>query len=317
MCTTIQIDYKEGSVLGRTMDYEVPLKYNGLYFPRGYKYRQDLFKNPIVAKYRTLGICFENKDPLKDGVNEHGLVGVTNMFTGFNLFANKVQKGKKNISSFDYMTYALMNYKSVDELVADLDNIHLANRNIDGKEVISPDFHFMFVDSSKKNIILEPRKGKLIAYENPYKVMTNSPSFPSHVRKLKKYFDFDNLEDFNSAKDLPGGYDPSSRFIKAFYLNEMNKESETAREALANSYNIMSAMSMPNGFVENKKYNYTTYTRYICSYDTRSKLLTVKDHLNPTVYELGFEDIEDLDKRQEFYIKREFATEKIVDLRRS
>ena len=270
-----------------------------------------------ISLIRTLGICFENKDPLKDGVNEHGLVGVTNMFTGFNLFANKVQKGKKNISSFDYMTYALMNYKSVDELVADLDNIHLANRNIDGKEVISPDFHFMFVDSSKKNIILEPRKGKLIAYENPYKVMTNSPSFPSHVRKLKKYFDFDNLEDFNSAKDLPGGYDPSSRFIKAFYLNEMNKESETAREALANSYNIMSAMSMPNGFVENKKYNYTTYTRYICSYDTRSKLLTVKDHLNPTVYELGFEDIEDLDKRQEFYIKREFATEKIVDLRRS
>ncbi|WP_026895757.1 hypothetical protein [Clostridiisalibacter paucivorans] len=58
------------------------------------------------------------------------------------------------------------------------------------------------------------------------------------------------------------------------------------------SYDIMDAMTMPNGFVRNKKYSHTTYTRYICSYDSGHKLLTVKSNTNLTVYQLGFEDIE-------------------------
>ena len=46
--------------------------------------------------------------------------------------------------------------------------------------------------------------------------MTNSPRFESHVRRLNQILDLDNLEGFNSAKDLPGGYDPISRFKKHF-----------------------------------------------------------------------------------------------------
>ena len=51
---------------------------------------------------------------------------------------------------------------------------------------------------------------KIVCYENPYNVMTNSPGFESHVRKLNKLIDLDNLDDFNSSKYLPGGYDPFS-----------------------------------------------------------------------------------------------------------
>lgn len=311
MCTGIKIDYNDGCVLGRTMDYEVPLKYSAVYFPREYNYSKDLLNKPLYSKYRSLGIRFEDYDPLKDAVNEHGLVGITNEFTGFNLYANKVDKDKKNISSLDYMNYALMNYKSVDELLEDLPNIHISKRDIDGESVITPDFHFMFTDPSKKSIVVEPKKGKLIAYENPYDVMTNSPAFPSHVRRLEKFFDLDNLEDFNAPKDLPGGYDPSSRFIKAFFLTKMNAKSHNYKEALANAYSIMSAVSMPNGFVRNVKYNHTTYTRYICAYDTKEKILTVKTHSNPTVYQLGFEDISDLDKKEVFFIETEFSVDKL------
>ncbi len=55
------------------------------------------------------------------------------------------------------------------------------------------------------------------------------------------------------------------------------------------------------GLLEIKKYNHTTYTRYICSYDSKHKLLTVKSNTNPRVYQLGFEDIENKDKRQAFF----------------
>ncbi|MGB4311943.1 MAG: linear amide C-N hydrolase [Natronincolaceae bacterium] len=311
MCTGIKINYDDGCVMGRTMDYEVPLNYNAIYLPRNYNFCNDLMGNPLYSKYKTLGMCFENLDPLKDGVNEHGLIGITNTFRVFNLYANQVEPQKVNVSSLYYFTYALANYKTVEELIEDLPNIRIATRDHTGENIISPNFHFMFADSTKRCIIIEPKKGELICYENPYDVMTNSPAFESHVRKLKKFLDLDNLEEFNSPKDLPGGYDPFSRFIKAFYLTRMNIRSNNAREALSHSYNIMAAMAMPNGFVRNKKYNHTTYTRYLCAYDTNSKLLTVRSDTNPMVYQLGFEDIEEDDQRQAFFVESDFTAEEL------
>lgn len=91
----------------------------------------------------------------------------------------------------------------------------------------------------------------------------------------------------------------------------MNEKANNSNEAFSYFYNIMGAMVMPMGFVRNKTYNETTYTRYICSYDTKDKLLTVKSHLNPTVHQLGFEDLEDVDRRQAFFIDSDFATQKL------
>ncbi|MDR7855368.1 linear amide C-N hydrolase [Tissierella sp.] len=311
MCTAIKINYEDACVMGRTMDYEIPLKYNAIYLPRKYNFCNDLMGNPLYSKYKSLGMCFENRIPLKDGVNEYGLIGITNAFSGFNLYANEVKAGKINISSLTYLTYALANYKSVEELIEDLPNIHISTKDHRGENAISPDFHFMFTDSTKRCIVVEPKRRELICYENPYDVMTNSPGFESHVNKLNKLIDLDKLSDFNSSKNLPGGYDPNSRFIKAFYLTKMNIESKDYKEALSNSYNILAAMTMPNGFVRNKKYNQTTYTRYICSYDTNNKLLTVKSNTNPRVYQLGFEDIEDENKRQDFFLDSDFIVEKL------
>lgn len=311
MCTAIKIDYEDACVMGRTMDFEVPVDYNVLYLPRKYNFFNDLMGKPLYSKYKTLGVCFENRTPLKDGINEHGLIGLTNAFAGFNLYDSKVKPEKTNISSLNYLTYSLGKYKSVEDLIEDLPNIHMSTRDYEGEEVISPDFHFMFTDSSKRCIVVEPKKRKLVYYENPYNVMTNSPGFESHVKRLNKLIDLDKLEDFNSSKDLPGGYDPFSRFIKAFYLTEMNERSNNSREAFSNFYNIMSAMTMPRGFVRNKKHDETTYTRYICGYDTGSKLLTVKSHTNPRVYQLGFEDIEDENERQEFFLEQDFILEKL------
>ena len=311
MCTGIKINYEDGCVMGRTMDYEVPLNYNVLYLPKNYNFCNDLMGNPLHSKYKTIGMCFENRDPLKDGVNEHGLMGITNDFSGFNLYSKEVKSEKTNISSLFYLTYALGNYKSVEELIEDLPNIHISTKDYKGDNVLSPDFHFMFADSTKRCIVIEPKRTKLICYENPYDVMTNSPGFESHVRRLNQLLDLDNLNDFNSAKDLPGGYDPISRFIKAFYLTKTNVKSNNSKEALSNSFNILAAMTMPNGFVRNKKYNQTTFTRYICSYDSKDKLLTVKSSTNPNVYQLGFEDIEEMDKRQAFFLDLNFVTERL------
>ena len=317
MCTGIKVNYHNGSIMGRTMDFEVPVNFNAQYLPKNYEYCNDLMGKVLYTKYKTLGMCFENRLPLKDGVNEHGLIGITNTFTGFKLYDNKVHKDKKNISSLNYMTYALSNYKSIDELIQDLPNIHMSSRDHEGNKVITPDFHFMFTDGTKRSLVIEPKRKQLIAYENPYDVMTNSPGFESHVRRLVEHIELENLDDFNSSKNLPGGYDPVSRFIKAFYLTKMNVESNNSNEAFSHFYNIMGSMVMPEGFVRNRKYSETTYTRYICGYDTGNKLLTVKSHTNPIVYEIGFDDILDENEMQIFSIDSDFRIEKLQKIKPS
>lgn len=310
MCTGIKVDYKDGCIIGRTMDFEVPVNYNVVYLPRKYNICNDLNGNPLYSKYKMMGVSFNNKNPLKDGINEYGLSGITNTFSGFNLYNREISSEKFNISSLNYFNYALSNYKSIEDLIDDLPNIQISTRDFRGEKVLSPDFHFMFSDPTNRCIVVEPKKGKMVYYENPYNVMTNSPGFESHIRKLNKILDLDKLDDFNSSKDLPGGYDPFSRFIKAFYINKMNINVNNSKEAFSHFYNIISAMVMPEGFVRNKKYKETTYTRYICAYDTKNKILTVKSHINPTVYQLSFEDIKNDDERNEFFLSQEFTSQK-------
>lgn len=311
MCTGIKVNYEDGCVMGRTMDLEVSVDYNAIYFPANYNFCNDLMGDPLDSKYKVLGMCFRNMDPIKDGVNEYGLIGATNDFAGFNLYDNKVKPGKLNISSLFYLTYALTHYKSIEELVNDLPNIHLSSKDYKGEDVVCPDFHYMFTDSTKRCIVIEPKGKKLIVYENPYDVMTNSPGFESQVRRLNRLMDINNLNDFNSAKDLPGGYDPVSRFIKAFYLTRMNANSKDSKEALSNCYNILGAIALPNGFLKKNMFNQVTYTKYTSAYDSKDKILTVKSDTNPMVYQLGFDDIEDENKRQSFFLDKAFTTEKI------
>lgn len=310
MCTTIIFRYDSGSILGRNMDYEHPVDFNVLYLPRGYHYADDLYGKPLKNKYKMMGICFHDHNPLKDGVNEHGLVGCTNAFKIFNPYYNEVKAGYENISALDFMNYALGNYKSVQELIEDIDNIHISTRDSNGQPVICPSFHHMFVDGSGDSVIIEPISKKLTVVRNPYDVMTNSPSFYRHEKRLKKVMDPDNLDDFNAVKNLPGGYDPTSRFIKAFYLNATHHEAKNSIEALENTYSILEPLKMPRGFVKLRGAHDHTYTRYICAYDVNNKILTARNHTNTSVYTLSFDDIENHDERHSINFEKKLCTYK-------
>lgn len=290
MCTTIKIDYNNGYVLGRNMDFEAPIEYKVQYLPENYPILTDLYGNEIKSKYRTLGLVFKDHIPYKDAVNSKGLIGCTNMFLGMNLYSDEVVEGKVNVAAVDLLNYILGNFKDVDEIIENIENIHLSNRDSNGNKAISPDFHHMFVDKKGKCIVVEPFNKKLTYYDNPYNVMTNSPKFPTMVDRLKKTMDISDLDSFNGGKDLPGGYDPLSRFIKAFYMTNTAVKSETKEQAYQNVYPILEALKMPKGFFKNQQYQYYTYTRYQCAYSTDLDL-TVRTETNNTVYGINLNDI--------------------------
>ena len=308
MCTSILVDYDNGIVMGRNMDWDMDVNYHIIYLPAGYEYANDLYGNPLYSKYKMLGLCFRDTNPLKDGVNEHGLMGCTNMFIKMNLFSSKVKPGKVNLSSLDYFNYALGNYRTVAELVEDLPNIHISKKDHQGNKVITPDFHFYFADASGDSILIEPMDQKLTAIVNPYKVMTNSPPLDHHAKALEKTFQQEGRK-FQPAKDLPGGYDPVSRFIKAYYLNEHIADAVTREDALENTYSILEALKIPEAFTKTK-FDYT-FTRYITAYDAGSRLLTVRSHMNPRIYSISMDDVEHLTDKTLLPVPRGIVTDPI------
>lgn len=52
---------------------------------------------------------------------------------------------------------------------------------------IVPDLHVKVHDTSGACITIQPRGGKLVVYDNPVRVLTNSPEFPWHLNNLNNY----------------------------------------------------------------------------------------------------------------------------------
>ena len=309
MCTSINVETPEGYVLARTMDFEAPLIYKGVHIPKGQRLFRDLEGNEVRARYRAIGIVFYESLPLKDGINEHGLIGSTNYYHYMNNHAVNPNPGKKNMTSLHYLNYALTHYKNVDELVEDIDNIHIAMKDKNGKKEICPNFHHMFTDPSGRTVVVEPKNKEYTIYENPYRVMTNSPSFDKHIKALKEEMDPDNLESYNGSKNLPGGFDPVSRFIKAYYFLKTEVKAKTQNQGLSAAYNIMDALSLPYGFIWSKADNHHIYTRYISAYDTKKLSMTARSFSNPRVYQADFDDF-DPDELKFFEFNTEFTSDK-------
>lgn len=310
MCTAITLTYPGGSVIGRTMDFEAPVRFNAVYVPKDYPLMEDAFKRPVRTQYSLTGVVFEGENAIKDGVNSCGLAGITNMFTGFGLYAETPEEGKRSLSSLDFFGYVLGNFASVEEIRKHVDNFQLVTENVDGEKIFAPDFHYMFTDPTGDCIVLEPKKGRVLLYENALFVMTNSPGFSSMKKKAEKFFGDMTLENFLGARSLPGGFDPVSRFIKAYDFVKMRPQRDSAEEAVADAFSILDACSMPKGFVPNRNYNYYTFTRYICVYDTENRMLYLKNYRNPAVYALSFSDVRAEGEREEFFMDFSLQTEK-------
>ena len=143
--------------------------------------------------------------------------------------------------------------------------------------------------------------------------MTNAPRYSSQERYLKQVIDsLEDLDAFNGAKDLPGGYDPKDRFVKAFYLSQNSLEASDGQEALGYLYRCLSAVAFPKGFIKNQRFNSITFTQYISGYDSQSRSLTLQAADNPTVYRVSFEDITDPDQAQSLYIPESFTSHSLL-----
>lgn len=104
--------------------------------------------------------------------------------------------------------------------------------------------------------------------------------------------DLDQLRAFNGARDLPGAYDPKSRFVKAYYQSRLTPEIKTHQEAMAYLFQSLQAISLPRGFIANDRYQDYTFTQYIVAYDSYDQQLLLRTDTNPSLYHLTFDQLD-------------------------
>lgn len=187
--------------------------------------------------------------------------------------------------AFDYFLSQAKTVSEVKEMASGLNIV------MEDKTGPSGGNHFFFMDKIGDTLVLEPKNGELLAYANPYGVLTNSPEFPWHATNLKNYVQLkpENIEsvEFNSALvtkfgegtgmlGLPGDFTPPSRFVRAAYFVSNTDKNLSRVPALLQGFRVLSQFDIPKGAIIDPKEKHEDTTLYTSMMDTSNLSYHVK-----------------------------------------
>lgn len=305
MCTTIGFSYSEGIVFGRTLEMGVALDNHILYIPANYAAFIRSRESTLTAKYALIGTGFMDQVTLGDGINEMGLMGSNNLLPGYATFSNGPVEEKINLTTAQAFNYLLSNCKDTEEVRQKAKDL-IVNEHVE-KDISNP-MHFFFMDTNGKGLVLEPKDGILLEYDNPYGVLTNSPEFPWHITNLKNYLNLqpENIEEkqFNRNSvtkfgegsglvGLPGDFTPPSRFVRAAYFVSNTPKDLARSAAILQGFRILSQSDIPTGAVIDPKAGNNDETLYTAIMDTETKSYHIKCHDNINIQSFNLKSYRD------------------------
>ncbi|ALS02320.1 hypothetical protein ATZ33_13270 [Enterococcus silesiacus] len=313
MCTGIHLNSIEGNhYLGRTQEYNVNFDYIGVQSPRKIEITESPEKWQTI--YSVLGVGIkENQQSaaqgVVDGVNEHGLGGITQYFAEFNQYSSieEIKKaGKLPLLAEQFVFWVLANCTDTKDIEKKILDVAIADLSTTGKAPGLPQ-HFMFTDAAGRTIVVEPSKKLGFAvYENPVGVMTNSPKFDWHLTNLENYTE---LSDVN-AKDalfqeknvlsagkgsglhgIPGDYTATARFVRAAYLLKFS-DPVRSKDIINKAFHILSTSDIVKGVIklDAPQEMDRQYTQYMSVYDLDKKQLYIKMYENFTIQTINFDE---------------------------
>lgn len=304
MCTTIGFSYNTGNVFGRTLELGMVLDHKILFIPKG----QELILTPDLSfksNYNTLGSGFFTIASFGDGINEMGLMASNNFFPGYASFAIKPQEGMINTTTAKAFDYLLTRCQDIAEVQEEAKKILLVKTM--GQEESSSN-HFFFMDALGNKLVLEPKDGLLLAYENPFGVLTNAPEFPWHRTNLKNYI---NLKPENTKAGsfnghpvtqfgegsgmvgLPGDFTPPSRFVRAAYYVSNTAKTLNREGAILQGFRILSQFDIPEGAIIDPVEQHQDQTLYTSMMDSGQLTYHIKCHTNIDLQSFHLNDFKD------------------------
>ncbi|MFA0442170.1 choloylglycine hydrolase [Vibrio sp. 10N.286.49.C2] len=275
-CTSIALQANDGSVVyGRTMEWGAfDLNSRVAIVPQGHEFQASTpeGRNGMKwkAKYGVVALDALEKDYLTDGMNEKGLIVGVLYLPGFAQFQEfDASQADKTVSELELANYLLTSFATIDEVKSGLKDIRVVGTPEPSIGGIAAPIHLTIIEPSGQAIVVEYLDGKLNIFDNPLRVMTNSPSFDWHMTNLRNYVGLTPIDhatktltkgeqDVNLAPigagsgflGLPGDFTPPSRFVRATAYSQTARNLPNSEEALYEVLRIMDNFNLPLGAAE-------------------------------------------------------------------
>ncbi|MCR8912534.1 choloylglycine hydrolase family protein [Barnesiella sp. ET7] len=264
-CTGITLTVKDGSkIVARTIEWGgSDLNSQYVIVPRGYEQRSYVPGGQqtgmkFTAKYGYVGLAVEQKEFVAEGLNEAGLSAGLFYFPNYGQYEayNPAQQAS-SMADLQLVAWILGNFATVDEAIEGLKTVHVVSIDPRASTV-----HWRMTDVTGRQVVLEIIAGKMQFYENKLGVLTNSPGFDWQMTNLNNYinlypgttepksFGDIKLSSFGAGSGflgLPGDITPPSRFVRAVFYQTTAPQSQSAIEAVTESFHILNNFDIPIG----------------------------------------------------------------------
>jgi choloylglycine hydrolase len=257
MCTGILAVTKDGKyIFGRTLEFGIPLIWRQFC---------SLHIKGTVGKFKGVNNWY-----MTDGLNTNGLFVGTFYFPHNDSAYSKEKKSNKiNIETGNVTSFLLEKCKTVLEVIDIVPKLNILETVIHD---VSFSFHWMVCDKTGNCIVLEVKDENIKIFNNPYNVVTNSPSFDKQIKNVEKYHFLSKYNKPNSisqgtgALGMPGDSTSESRFVRCHFFRQNMVTPKNSREGLESVLRILHNFDIPLGSVEDKKTKELEVTEYTVAY---------------------------------------------------
>lgn len=271
-CTGGALTARDGAVVvGRTLEFGQPLDSQLAIWPAGNSFTGSSSRGTGLryrSRYGFVGAtAATNSDMILDGLNEKGLNVGLFYFPGYAQYtpeAKAVQR--RTLAPGQLGTWILANFATVEEVKAAINQVDVTAQVLALIGIV-PDVHFKVQDASGRSLVIEPRDGRLVAHDNPVRVLTNAPSFEWHTTNLNNYLGTSStnppartlgaanagsltIRPFGMGAGglgLPGDFTPPSRFVRMAYFTHLATPAPDAKAAVARLFHILNNFDIPYG----------------------------------------------------------------------
>jgi choloylglycine hydrolase len=310
-CTGITIKTQDGTFIrARTLEFGQKLDSELMVIPRGHQFTgADGGDQPGMkwtGKYGLVGMNVLGHPIIADGLNEKGLsAGLFYFPTAAGYAKASAANGGKQLAPWDLGTYFLSTCASVDEALAALKNVTVAEIAFKDWGLVPP-VHYTVADASGRSVVIEFVDGKTHVYENPLGVLTNSPTFDWHLTNLRNYL---GLSAFNALPEklpgltllplgqgggmhgLPGDFTPPSRFVRAVAFTQTALPSATAYDGVVQAFHILNQFDIPPGSTREKEDGKvrSEYTEWTSAADMTNRKYYIRTFIDSCIREVSLD----------------------------
>lgn len=306
MCTGVRFSGAEGQMyFGRNLDWTTDYGEKVVVTPRGYRY-ESAFLGELTMKYAVIGMAViaENKPLYFDCGNEAGLAVAGLNFPGYAQYEHNPVDGKVNIAPYEFPLWLAMNFATVDEVEAALQNVAIVNQALNSEYPVSM-LHWLVADG-ERSIVIEYTERGMEIFHNDVDVLTNQPGYAWHQENLRNFMNLMSAEvpavkwkkceikPFGSGalmEGLPGGYYPPARFVRAAYLNTRYPVQDTEEANVARMFHTLASVAMIDGaaVATDGKFEKTIYT---CCYSAASKTYYYNTYENLNIQKVNLAELD-------------------------